>query len=161
MGMENKQKGFHGRKNERTEYYNKWVKYWVKIDCIACSGTGYYDSFGSPICDGCNGTGKEWDKLPYEEGNTIIEDELGNIKGLIVDDVTDLVIYINKRREVIYQYKSNHPNIETGRIRKRLHFGYTGKGEELDWMFWDNKGNKFFIGQFENVINYERVDINV
>ena len=151
--MENKQKTFHERKKERADYYNKWVKYWVKLDCIACNGSGYYDSFGRPYCEGCNGTGKEWDKLPYEDSLTIIEEEIGNTKRLIIDEVTDLVIYINKRREVIYQYKSIHPNIETGRIRKRLYFGYTGKGEELDWMFWDNKGNKFFIGQFEDVIN--------
>lgn len=28
--------------------------------CSACSGSGYYDSDGSPACDACNGTGKRF-----------------------------------------------------------------------------------------------------
>ena len=27
--------------------------------CIACNGSGYYDTNGSPKCSSCKGTGKE------------------------------------------------------------------------------------------------------
>lgn len=33
--------------------------------CTACSGSGYYDSFGSPACSACNGLGVARGKLPY------------------------------------------------------------------------------------------------
>jgi DnaJ-class molecular chaperone len=31
--------------------------------CPACSGSGYYDSFGSPVCSACNGLGVARGKL--------------------------------------------------------------------------------------------------
>lgn len=27
--------------------------------CVACNGSGYYDTTNSPSCSSCNGTGKE------------------------------------------------------------------------------------------------------
>lgn len=34
-------------------------------NCVACSGSGRYDTTGSPVCEACNGTGLEpfvcWD----------------------------------------------------------------------------------------------------
>lgn len=34
------------------------------IPCTACSGSGFYDSHGSPKCGSCEGTGKEREPLP-------------------------------------------------------------------------------------------------
>jgi len=45
------------RKRERTISY--WRNHKVKLrTCIACGGSGYYDSFGSPACASCDGTGR-------------------------------------------------------------------------------------------------------
>lgn len=50
---------FHERKKQRKEHYEKYVKGWKQRPCVACCGSGIYDSFGSPPCSACNGTGKE------------------------------------------------------------------------------------------------------
>jgi DnaJ-class molecular chaperone len=50
---------FKERKQERKEHYEQNVKGWKQRVCSACSGSGYYDSFNSPKCGACNGTGKE------------------------------------------------------------------------------------------------------
>ncbi len=50
---------FRKRKQARKEYFLKYVHGWKEIPCIACNGSGYYDSFNSPKCGGCDGTGKE------------------------------------------------------------------------------------------------------
>lgn len=47
------------RKKSRTERFEKYVKGWKLRRCTACSGSGYYDSNGSPPCGACDGTGKE------------------------------------------------------------------------------------------------------
>lgn len=31
----------------------------VDKKCVACNGSGYYDTTNSPTCGACNGTGKE------------------------------------------------------------------------------------------------------
>ena len=49
---------FHKRKKQRKEFYEKYLKGWRLKTCVACNGTGYYDSNGSPNCVSCNGTGK-------------------------------------------------------------------------------------------------------
>lgn len=53
---------FHQRKADRKEYYERFVKGWKLADCTSCSGSGYYDSNGSPPCGACEGTGKERQK---------------------------------------------------------------------------------------------------
>lgn len=43
------------------KYISKGKPYYqitVEDDCLACSGSGYYDDDGSPTCDACNGTGR-------------------------------------------------------------------------------------------------------
>lgn len=50
---------FHERKQQRAEHFNRFVKGWRLQRCTACAGSGYYDSFGSPPCGACDGTGKE------------------------------------------------------------------------------------------------------
>lgn len=50
---------FNQRKAERKEYYEKFVKGWKMRPCTACSGSGVYDTFGSPPCGACEGSGKE------------------------------------------------------------------------------------------------------
>jgi len=50
---------FNERKEKRKAYYDNFIKWWKLIDCTACSGSGYYDSNGSPPCSACDGTGKE------------------------------------------------------------------------------------------------------
>ena len=50
---------FYERKQERKEYFEKYVKGWKLVKCLACNGSGHYDSNGSPKCSNCNGTGKE------------------------------------------------------------------------------------------------------
>jgi DnaJ-class molecular chaperone len=48
---------FHERKKLRTEHYHRFVKGWKKSKCVACNGSGRYDSFNSPRCGCCGGTG--------------------------------------------------------------------------------------------------------
>jgi hypothetical protein len=61
---------YHERKQARKEYYEKYIKGWKLRPCMACNGSGYYDSHGSPKCQGCEppGSGKERYK-PDEESN--------------------------------------------------------------------------------------------
>jgi DnaJ-class molecular chaperone len=49
---------YHTKKQERTEYYKKYVYGWKQRPCVACNGSGIYDHNGSPKCGACNGTGK-------------------------------------------------------------------------------------------------------
>lgn len=51
--------GYHREKQHRKEYYLKYVYGWKLRRCTACSGSGVYDTNGSPKCGACNGTGKE------------------------------------------------------------------------------------------------------
>jgi DnaJ-class molecular chaperone len=61
---------FYDRKKIRTEYYFKFVYKWKLKECVACNGSGWYDScdkYGDSIpCGACEGTGKERYK-PSEE----------------------------------------------------------------------------------------------
>lgn len=50
---------FKERKKQRKEYYEKFVKGWKERKCVACNGSGIYDSYKSPACGACEGTGKE------------------------------------------------------------------------------------------------------
>lgn len=50
---------YQKRKQERIDFYNKYIVGWKSRKCTACNGSGYYDNNGSPKCAGCNGTGKE------------------------------------------------------------------------------------------------------
>lgn len=47
-------KTFEERKAERRKKYELKTR-----PCIACNGSGYYDSIGSTKCASCKGTGKE------------------------------------------------------------------------------------------------------
>ena len=49
---------FKERKAKRKKYYLENVFGWKLIKYAACSGTGYYDSAGLPICAACDGTGR-------------------------------------------------------------------------------------------------------
>lgn len=53
---------FHERKAARTDYYMRFVYGWKLRKCVACNGSGRYDSNRSPKCSSCNGTGKEFYK---------------------------------------------------------------------------------------------------
>ena len=50
---------FRERKEERKQFYNKYVHGHKLRTCCACAGSGRYDNFGSPKCSSCNGTGRE------------------------------------------------------------------------------------------------------
>ena len=52
---------YFARKQQRKEYYEKYIKGWKLRPCTACNGSGYYDANGSPACQGCEppGSGKE------------------------------------------------------------------------------------------------------
>lgn len=50
---------YQDRKKQRTEAYLKYTYGWKLRKCIACNGSGHYDSNGSPDCSSCGGTGKE------------------------------------------------------------------------------------------------------
>lgn len=143
--MKNKETGFHKLKQERTDYFNKYINHWVVRPCTACNGSGYYDSFENPYCGACDGKGTECFKPNYVEGLTHIEYHIGEKMYTPIDDETDLEIYINKRREIIYQYK--RINKKTPKIRRRLHFEYLEDGD-TDWQFTDLEGNKFSISMF-------------
>lgn len=60
---------FQDRKQERKEHYMKYVYGWKLRTCPACSGSGYYDTFGSPPCGACEGTGKERYKDDIKDDN--------------------------------------------------------------------------------------------
>ena len=47
---------FQERKQERKQYYEKYVYGWKERPCGACSGSGYYCG---RACGACDGTGKE------------------------------------------------------------------------------------------------------
>lgn len=64
---------FHKRKKERADYYKRFVHGWKLKDCSACSGSGYYDHNGSPMCGACGGTGKVRFQPPLVEGNADAE----------------------------------------------------------------------------------------
>ena len=139
---------YYKRKYERTKAYNKYVKYWVQTDCIACNGSGYYDSDGSPYCEGCEGTGKEWYKPEYEKAETDVELLIGKTLVLHLSGVEDLFVYVNKRREVIYQYDNLADPINKKRIRARLKFGYSPDGNYQDWNFEDINGKRYYLKEF-------------
>lgn len=53
---------FQERKKLRVEHFEKFVKGWKEVPCIACNGSGYYDNNINgkiPKCGSCKGTGKE------------------------------------------------------------------------------------------------------
>ena len=50
---------FKERKAQRAEHFALYVHGWKLRDCIACAGSGRYDSDRSPTCGACSGTGKE------------------------------------------------------------------------------------------------------
>lgn len=50
---------FLARKQQRKEYYLRFVYGWKLKPCTSCSGSGVYDHNGSPPCQACDGTGKE------------------------------------------------------------------------------------------------------
>ena len=47
------------RKAARRAHYDRYVRGWRLVMCIACMGSGRYDHNGSPPCSSCEGTGKE------------------------------------------------------------------------------------------------------
>jgi DnaJ-class molecular chaperone len=53
---------FRERKADRKAFYEKYVKGWKLVHCIACNGSGYYDNTNrwgrTPKCGSCEGTGK-------------------------------------------------------------------------------------------------------
>ena len=51
--------GYQRRKEGRREHYRRFVEGWKLVKCTACNGSGYYDHNGSPLCGGCDGTGKD------------------------------------------------------------------------------------------------------
>lgn len=57
---------FHERKQQRKEYYERFVKGWKLEKCGCCNGSGYYDHNGSPKCGTCDGTGKVRRKPNFE-----------------------------------------------------------------------------------------------
>lgn len=54
---------FSERKQYRKDYYFKYIFKRKLIKCIACNGSGRYDSHGSPKCSSCDGTGKTLNDL--------------------------------------------------------------------------------------------------
>lgn len=48
---------YQKRKEQRRKQYQSQLGKKL-VYCTACSGSGYYDNYGSPACGGCNGTGR-------------------------------------------------------------------------------------------------------
>lgn len=59
--------GFHERKAQRKEHFDRFVFGWRLRQCNSCAGSGRYDSHGSPACSGCDGTGKVRHKPPAKD----------------------------------------------------------------------------------------------
>lgn len=57
----------------------------------------------------------------------------------------DLHVYINKRREVIYEYDHLDNPHRNERIRARLHVGYKPSQRKYDWIFTDKRGNTIYL----------------
>jgi DnaJ-class molecular chaperone len=53
---------FYRRKAIRKREYYLLSYGWVLKPCVACNGSGVYDSFGSPSCGACDGLGKTKEK---------------------------------------------------------------------------------------------------
>lgn len=64
--------GWKSRKEERTEYYKKYVYKWKLRPCTACNGSGHYDSWGAPPCGACEGTGKERYKDKEDQSHAVV-----------------------------------------------------------------------------------------
>lgn len=47
-------------------------------ECVACSGSGYYDNDGSPNCDSCKGTGKDMDSVSERKIDELIRQAFVN-----------------------------------------------------------------------------------
>ena len=50
---------YQERKQERIDNFEKNIKGWKLRKCYACNGSGIYDTFNSPKCGACEGTGRE------------------------------------------------------------------------------------------------------
>ena len=57
---------YRERKAERVKFYEENVRGRKLRACVACNGSGRYDTFKSPKCVACNGSGKE----RYKPSNT-------------------------------------------------------------------------------------------
>lgn len=64
-------KNFHERKKERTENFFQNIYRWRLRTCTACNGSGHYDSFHSPKCSSCDGSGRERFLYKLEQPVTI------------------------------------------------------------------------------------------
>ena len=61
--------GFRERKAERVKWWKENIESTKKRLCVACNGSGRYDSNGSPKCSSCGGSGKERYKPTNQEGS--------------------------------------------------------------------------------------------
>lgn len=136
---------YHMLKKYRKIYFDKYIKYWVQETCRACNGTGHYDHNGSPTCDTCDGTGKDVWRPDYKTMLTQTEPLIGHVLTRQLNGTTDLHVYINKRREVIYEYDHIDDAHKNERIRARLYVSYKWSERKYDWMFTDTDGNDIYL----------------
>ena len=71
MEMDN----YHKRKDERRKRFEASKGMKLKT-CPACSGSGHYDSTGSPKCASCNGTGKVRESIKEDMGINTPSDDM-------------------------------------------------------------------------------------
>jgi len=129
----------------RKLYFDKYIKYWIQETCSACNGSGYYDHDDSPECEACNGTGKDVWRPDYDAMLTQTEPLIGQVLTCRINSTTDLHVYVNKRREVIYEYDHIDDPRKNERIRSRLYVDYKQSKRKYDWVFTDKQGNDIYL----------------
>lgn len=50
--------GFYQEKLDRTLHYLRFSYGYFQTRCVACNGSGRYDTWGSPPCSACGGTAR-------------------------------------------------------------------------------------------------------
>lgn len=151
---------FYERKEERHKHFDKYIKGWRPQTCTACAGSGYYDHNGSPACGGCDGTGVDYIRPPYEKQQTDVTALVGKTLvfeldqetvyrlGLHVPGKMRIKAYVRTPRQVIYQYENLDDHTCEPRIRARLTYEENLIDNVYDWSFTDQSGNPYYMHQF-------------
>lgn len=111
---------FNERKEIRTKHFNEYVKYYKLVNCIACNGSGNYDSNYNPDCSSCNGTGKERRRI---KGLTNIKKLIGKNLQLKISDGLYMKIHVKRRNLILYSLIGENSS-DNKQYRAKLRLDY-------------------------------------
>lgn len=152
---------FKQRKQQRTDYFEQFIKGWRQSNCTACDGSGFYDHDGNPDCDACSGEGKESYQTDLNALYPIVGKTFqynGTHGDSRLPEGVAIRVYIKNTRDVRFQYVDNSRNgkFKTVRTRAKLSYLYNHKTSQMEWAFIDEvstpynkEGSIFFIQEFE------------